>query len=180
MINVYFFTTGAGGLPEYLPENQISVELDKFTYIGTIKKERYETIPLWMQPHDPLHVGAHFVFIRTAWNDHYEGTVYKTIRPGLLYSDAPGPVSAEIHIENNVYFTTADFRKYVIPTRQNYLYDNYFSVKNHIYLTIPGGPVYFATLKMKKNNSFTSKRQVTRGMEYRKKAEYQDRQSKIQ
>lgn len=134
-------------MPEHLPPLNIVIDIDQYTYIGSIEREFHNIIPSWMQPHRPQDIADHFFFIRTELGSHYQGTLQKTTRPGEFNSDIPGPVIAEIHLEDGQFFTAHPFEKYPMPTRRHSIYEPFLPAGNRLYVSTPGGLVYFATLK---------------------------------
>lgn len=116
---------------------------DNSTYRGAIETVCYSGVCHWMLPGEAKSTSNYCAFIRLrtqlSGSEHFESTL-------IPLGPLPGhdrhhdrPAFAELRLEYNEYYTASNFQLYPITRR-------HLPPINHIYITMPGGPVYSSSL----------------------------------
>lgn len=132
-----------GATPLVVKET-IEVEMaDNSTYRGTITSDHW-LLPSWLNHRGVEHNKKYGVFIRLPFNDFDSELVPFRLLPGHNLR-THGPTFAQIRFKDFEYYTASNFQLFHVHEVHLDDLDNY-APDNHIYITMPGGPVYSARL----------------------------------
>lgn len=102
-------------------------------------------IPDWMQPGGAERTSNYHAFMRMPFNINFKSELFPLHPLPGHDPSVHGPTYAEIRVERNYYYTASKFQLY--PVNVFHLAERHnFPPINHIYITMPGGPVYSALL----------------------------------
>ncbi|XP_033218554.1 uncharacterized protein LOC117173985 isoform X2 [Belonocnema kinseyi] len=141
----HWLSIGTGGFPENYPVQYVLITMeDYYTFEDKIDRYVYDVIPDWMEPYKANYVEKVKAYIRTERGVPFASSLLKSNQPRGHHPSPP--LNATLRIGNerySEYYTTVNFREY---TCRYYVPSNLHLLNNHIYVTLPGGPVYAAPL----------------------------------